>query len=405
MIWENLKMAGRSIGSNKLRTLLTMLGIIIGVGAVVSINSIGQGVKQLVTNEVSGLGANVLVLTSGKIGGKSGGGGFTSSIGTSTLTQKDYTTVLHDPHVSTAAELSPISGIIARGTTPDPNSLILAATPTYLQANPGEKIASGRFFGAGDTNANVAVLSSDSRDTLFGANAYAVGKSIAVRGQAFTVIGVLKAQDTNQSSFGQGAQSQVFIPTGTAQTLTGSSLQIFRIIAQAKSSNDVQPAVASLNAAIKKNHGGQDDFSVLTQKDILSTLNTILGALTAGISAIAAISLLVGGIGIMNIMLVSVTERTREIGLRKAIGATSLMVLGQFLIEAVVLTVFGGLIGLGLAFVAGKAVAHFAQLTPIITAQTVVVAFVVSALVGIIFGIAPAIKAARMKPIDALRYE
>ncbi len=399
MIWENLKMAVRSIGSNKLRTVLTMLGIIIGVGAVVAINSIGQGVKQLVTNDVSGLGANVLVILPG-----SKGGGLTSSVGTSTLTQQDVTTIQANPHVATVAPLSIISGIVAHGSTVATGSFVIGTTSNYLQADPSEKIDKGRFLTNADTNASVVVLTSDSRDTLFGAGANAVGKTVTIRGQVFTVIGVLQAP-ASQSSFGGQAQSEVYIPTGTAATLTKAPLQIYRIIAQAKSASDVPLAVSSLTRSIKQNHGGQDDFTVDTQKDILSTFNTILGALTTAISAIAGISLLVGGIGIMNIMLVSVTERTREVGLRKALGATSGMVLSQFLIEAVVLTVLGGLIGLGLAYLAGKGIARFAHITPVITAETIIVALVVSTAVGVVFGIAPAIKAARMKPIDALRYE
>ena len=405
MILENLRMAGRSIIGNKLRTFLTMLGIIIGVAAVVAINSIGQGVKQLITNEVSGLGANVLVITPGKTTGGGGGGGFASGLGASTLTQQDVTTTQNNTYVSTVAPMSIISGIVANGTTQDPSSSVLATTSSYLAANPSQKMGSGSWLTSADTNAYVVVLSSDSRDTLFGKDANAIGKTVTIRGQAFTVIGVLQAPDASQTGFGSTTESMVYIPTGTAQTLTNATLQINRIIAQAKSSNDVQPAVDSLTNQIKKNHGGQDDFSVLTQGDILSTFNTILGTLTGAISAIAAISLLVGGIGIMNIMLVSVTERTREIGLRKALGATSGMVLSQFLIEAVVVTVLGGAIGLGLAWLGGKAVAHAVHLTPVLTLSTVIVAFVVSALVGIVFGIAPAIKAARMKPIDALRYE
>jgi putative ABC transport system permease protein len=404
MIWENLKMAGRSIVGNKLRTFLTMLGIIIGVSAVVSINSIGQGVKQLVTNEVSGLGADVLVIMPGQAAGKGGGFG-AGGLGASILTQQDVTTIQNNPHVSSVAPFSVISGIVANGSTQAPSSIVVATTPSYLQADPSEKIDTGRFLDAADTNAAVVVLSSDSRDTLFGKGAAAVGKTITVRAQNFTVIGVLQAPLGSESGFGASTESEVYIPTGTAATLAKAPLEINRVVAQAKSSSDVQPAVNSLTNSIKKNHGGQADFSVETQKDILSTFNTILGALTTAISAIAAISLLVGGIGIMNIMLVSVTERTREIGLRKALGATSGMVLSQFLIEAVVVTVLGGLIGLGLAYLAGKGIAHVASITPVITANTVIVAFVVSALVGIVFGIAPAIKAARMRPIDALRYE
>ena len=406
MILENLRMAGRSIIGNKLRTFLTMLGIIIGVAAVVAINSIGQGVKQLVTNEVSGLGANVLIIMPGKAAGSGGGGGgFTAGLGASTLTQQDVTTAQHNSDVSTVAPMSIISAIVANGTTQDPASSVIATTPSYLEANPSQKIGSGRFLAAADTLANVAVLSSDSRDTLFGKDATAVGKAITIRGQAFTVIGVLQAPDASQSGFGGAASSMVYIPTGTAQALTNATLQINRIVAQAKSTSAVQPAVDSLTSQIKKNHGGQEDFSVLTQKDILATFNTILSALTGAISAIAAISLLVGGIGIMNIMLVSVTERTREIGVRMAVGATPLNILLQFLVEALTLAVAGGMLGVALGvFAAGRLAAKFGWPT-LVRPDIVVISVCFSGLVGVVFGLYPARKASQLDPIDALRYE
>lgn len=415
MIWENLKMAGRSITGNKLRTALTMLGIIIGVAAVVSINSLGLGLKQVVTKQVSDLGSNVLIVTSGKIGSSSSNGSKqsgnfnpASSLGTSTLTDVDVASIRASSHVSDVAPISIISGIVAQQQTPADGALIIATTPDYVKAFPNQKVERGRFIEAADQGKMLTVIGPETRDALFGKDADALGKTITIRGESFTVVGVMKAGDqANGGGLGGGStfSNSAFITTQTATALTKSSLQIYRIAGQAKSQDQVQAAVDDINAALKQNHGGQVDFSVLTQKDILSTFDTILGALTTAISAIAAISLLVGGIGIMNIMLVSVTERTREVGLRKALGATSFMVLSQFLIEAVVLTVLGGLIGVGLAYVAGFGIDKLAHITPVFDANTIILAFVISAGIGIVFGIAPAIKAARMKPIEALRYE
>jgi putative ABC transport system permease protein len=414
MIFENLKMAGRSITGNKLRTLLTMLGIIIGVAAVVSINSLGLGLKKVVTEQVSDLGSNIIFVVPGKVISSSGNGKQSSninpasSIGTSTLTEADVATVKTSSHVAAVAPISVISGLVAAGNTPADGALIIATTPEYTQALPNQKIGTGRFIEEADQGKFVVVLGPEARDALFGKDADAINKKVMVRGQEFTVIGVFKgSEQANTSSLGGGSTfgNAAFIPTKTATSITNTSLQIYRIAVQAKSQGDVQPAVDELNTSLKKNHGGQEDFSVITQKDILSTFDTILSALTTAISAIAAISLLVGGIGIMNIMLVSVTERTREVGLRKALGATSGMVLSQFLIEAMVLTIFGGLLGVGLAFISGFAIEKLAHITPVFDANTIVLAFAISAGIGIVFGIAPAIKAARMKPIEALRYE
>jgi len=410
MIWENIKMALRSIAANKLRTLLTMLGIIIGVGAVVTISSIGAGLKDEVGKQVSDLGANVIFVLPGQVisSDKNGKQNFnpSASIGTSTLTDADVTTIRKTQGVQAAAPLSLISGIVTHNGTPDSSALLLATTPNLDEVLASPKVGSGRSFTSGENAQFVAVLGPNARDTLFGKGADALGKTISIRDRAFTVIGI-NASSGNNSGLSQspGFDDAVFIPNGTVKAVTGQDPQIFRIAAKADSQSDVKPTVDRIKTALKKNHGGQTDFSVLTQDDLLSTVSTILNALTGAIAAIASIALLVGGIGIMNMMLVSVTERTREIGLRKAVGATSGLVLLQFLIEAIVLSLLGGTLGVGLALAAGTAAGHVIGITAVFAPTTIVTAFGISVGIGIIFGIAPAIKAARMKPIDALRYE
>lgn len=401
MLWENLKMAFASLSNAKMRSFLTMLGIIIGVAAVVAILAIGAGVKQSVQDQITGvINASAITVTSGKVNVKSGPA---QSLGASTLTIADVSVITKLDHVTGVAPVSLISGNVSNGNTVANGSLIIATTPGYSRTQDLE-FESGRFLTAADTNSAVVVLGATAKDALFG-SADALGKIVTIRGTKFTVVGILKSAETEASSFSAGPnlENAVYMPFETATQITGSTPPITRIIAQVDTTTNVNAVSGAINSKIKASHNGQDDFTVLTQKDILSTVDSILGLLTTFIVAIASISLLVGGIGIMNIMLVSVTERTREIGLRKAIGASSSTVLSQFLIEAVVLSVIGGGIGIGaaigLATVAGK----ISNITPIFTINSILLAVGVSAAVGIIFGIAPAIKAARKRPIQALK--
>ena len=398
MFWENIRMAFVSLKNAKLRSFLTMLGMIIGVAAVVSITAIGQGVKNAVTKQVSGLGSNVLSVTSGNSGGK--GPNFTSALGSSTLTQVDVVSVRKVQHTESTTSVSLISGVLEVGATTAPGALIAATTSDYNKIT-DQKLAAGQFIGTDQLDAHVIVLGDTVKTQLFGTND-AIGKTVNFRGKPFTVIGVVTKQDSG-ISLGGSQDTLAFIPLGTAKTLINQDPSILRIITKIDLPNNVDSAVAGIKVVLKKNHVGQEDFSVLTQADILSTFNTILDLLTTFIAAIAAISLLVGGIGIMNIMLVSVTERTREIGLRKAIGASSGTVLSQFLIEAVAISLVGGALGIVAAFLLATGIGRAAGITPDFTVPAMLLAVSVSAGVGILFGIAPAAKAARLRPIQALK--
>jgi ABC-type antimicrobial peptide transport system permease subunit len=382
-----------------------MLGIIIGVAAVVSILAIGAGVKQAVQDQITGvINANAITVTSGKIAvGKSGGGNATSSLGASTLTLTDVSALSKLKHVLGVAPMSLISGTITNGSTSSNNELLLATTPAFAKTQT-LKFAAGRFLTAADNGQNSVVLGAAAKTDLFGANE-AIGRTIIIRKTTFTVVGVLQASDAAASSFSAGPslENAVYIPLDTATAITGSAPPIARILVQVDDAANVGSVAAAMKQTMKTDHGGQEDFTVLTQKDILSTVDSVLNLLTTFIVAIASISLLVGGIGIMNIMLVSVTERTREIGLRKAIGASSLMVLSQFLIEAIVLSLFGGGLGIAAAVALATAAGKLAHITPVFTLQSILLAVGVSGAVGIIFGIAPAIKAARKRPIQALK--
>ncbi|MDB5179238.1 MAG: ABC-type antimicrobial peptide transport system, permease component [Patescibacteria group bacterium] len=408
LFWENLKMALVSLMNAKLRSLLTMLGIIIGVAAVVSILAIGAGVKKAVQDQITGVvNANAVAVASGKInvGKTSGGQGAASSLGASTLTPADIAALAKVKHVTAVAPISLVSGIMAHGAITANGALLLATTPDFSKTQT-LKFTGGRFLESADSGKKVVVLGGQAKQDLFG-DASAIGQTVTIRGLPFTVIGSIKASDSGASSLtGSSFDNAAYLPFETAKTFAGGTTpQILRLIAQADAADNVTAVAADAKKALLKSHGGQDDFTVLTQKDILSTVDTVLNLLTTFIVAIASISLLVGGIGIMNIMLVSVTERTREIGLRKAIGASSFTVLSQFLIEAVVLSIIGGALGIlvavALATVAGK----LAHITPVFTPNAIMLAVGVSAAVGIIFGIMPAIKAARKRPIQALKAE
>ena len=405
MFYENFKMAFVSLRNAKLRSFLTMLGIIIGVSAVVSILAIGAGVKKAVQDQITGVvNANAIAVTSGKINLKGGGGG-ASSLGASTLTltDVDYLSKLH--HVVAVAPMSLISGNVSNGKTISNSELLLATTPPFSKTQT-LKFASGRFLGDSDSGKAVAVLGGNAKLDLFGTED-AIGKTVNIRGTAFTVIGTLKTADAAASSFSAGPslENAVYLPLDTATKITGAAPPIARILVQVDDTNHVSDVAAAMKSRMIKGHGGQEDFTVLTQSDILSTVDSVLSLLTTFIVAIASISLLVGGIGIMNIMLVSVTERTREIGLRKAIGASSSTVLSQFLIEAVVISLVGGAIGIAVAIGQATVAGKLAKITPVFTPGAIGLAFGVSAAVGIIFGIAPAIKAARKRPIQALKAE
>jgi putative ABC transport system permease protein len=409
MIWESFKLALISLRSSKLRSFLTMLGIIIGIAAVVAINSIGEGVKKSVADQIGGLGTNIITITSGKsiTTDKSGKKqtNIAASAGASTLTPADVVTVSQTKGVDGAAPIMLVSGIASVGNTTSGSALIIATTPDYNRIR-SQKLESGQFFTAAQSTAKVVVLTDAAKVSLF-ADTDALGKTVLIRGTKFTVVGIIAAPDTSASAI-SGAdptENSIYMPLEAGKALAGGNVQIMRILAQATSADEVKPTVVRINAALLKNHSGQEDFSVLTQADLLDTVSGILNLLSTFIAAIASIALLVGGIGIMNMMLVTVTERTREIGIRKALGATRGNILLQFLIEAITLSLFGGVLGIAAAYGMGRIAGKIAKITPVFTPQVIALAFGISVTIGIVFGLAPAIQAARKRPIQALKYE
>ncbi len=407
MIGEHVKMALATIRAAKLRSLLTMLGIIIGVSSVVIVVAIGQGVKNQVGEEVNQFGAGLIQVSPGKSvnrgsDGQIEGFNFAAGFGASTLSQKDLDTILKIKGVDTAAPMMVVSGSVSSGEKPLPGAFILATSGDFPKAL-NQEVATGEFFATGD-DARVAAVGSEIAETIFGGNT-AIGGVIKVRGESFVIKGVMKSRPSLFGASTFNLNKAVYIPLESGKRFNQNTIIIQEIDVKISEDADVDEVVGQLNTALLANHGGEEDFTVLKQEELVELTGSILGLITTAVAAIAGISLVVGGIGVMNIMLVSVTERTREIGLRKAIGATNRQILIQFLIEAVVLTVVGGIIGVAVAYAVVALITMLTDINGAFTLSTILLATGVSGAVGIAFGLMPAAKAARKHPIEALRYE
>lgn len=404
-----IKMAIASVRSTKVRSLLTMLGIIIGVVSVISVVSIGEGIKHQVNGQISQLGRDLITVRQGKLVSRSPSGGiasvnvFSGVSSAGSLSQQDLSSVQHAKGVGLAVPL----GLVNGGVQADSNTAAapVVATSAELPNVLNQPMAAGNFFSADvGGQPNVAVLGSSAAESIFH-EAMPLGHTFQFLGQTFFVQGVFKQFDTNPLSFSTDFNSAIFIPYSTAEELTNNNTLPYEILAKPTNPNNTSAVVNAVTSTLTRAHQNQEQFTVLQQDESLMVTNNILDLLTRLIAGIAAISLLVGGIGIMDVMLVSVAERMHEIGLRKALGATNHQILGQFLIEASVLSVAGGLIGIIISLFIDFLLRIFTSFTPVIPWQIVVIATFISLCVGILFGSAPAFKAARKDPIDALRNE
>ncbi|HXY17830.1 MAG TPA: ABC transporter permease, partial [Candidatus Nitrosopolaris sp.] len=380
----NFKQAVRSLGRAKARSFFTMLGIIIGISSVVTVVSLGEGLKQQIVGQINHLGRDVITVRSGKL--VNGGGNGISSLnllaflGASTLTARDAETISQLPSVSAVAPMDFVTSSAKAGGKELDNLFIIGTSPDASEVLP-ETVEYGNFFNNDSSGQNFAVIGTDVALQLFG-EINPVGHSLMISGQNFVVSGVLARSSGSLLSVAEtDFNSAILIPLTPAEQLASGQTNILQILVKAKDANNLDATVSDVNSALLKNHQGQQNFTVLKQYELLHIAGGVINQLTAFISGIAAISLLVGGIGIMDIMLVSVSERNREIGIRKAIGATNRQILNHFLVEGLVLSIGGGIFGVVASLIVFAILRIYTNLNPVITVPIMILAVGVSVIV------------------------
>ena len=394
MIYQSFKMAVKAIAGNKMRSFLTILGVVIGVVAIVVLVSIGQGANSSVVESIEGMGTNLI----------------TANINARRMNPIDLDSLnelAQNEAISYVAPIASVSGTVKAGTTTYDDGVVQGTTPGYESIR-NWTVAEGRFLQQPDIDNRsfVAVIGSEAATEMYGTT-HAVGETFSLNGYTITVVGVLEAVGSSASG---SNDNQILIPFTLAQRLSNQT-SISSFYVSAASSAQVEQAQAAVESYLEKafeNYNTRSfgtQYSVFNQTEMLSTLNETTNTLTLMLGGIAAISLLVGGIGIMNIMLVSVSERTREIGIRKAIGAARGNILTQFLIESLVVSLMGGLLGLAISVAAVKALAPVLQMTLTIPVNVAWMAIGFSVFIGVVFGMYPANKASKLRPIQALHYE
>ncbi len=398
---DNFRLAYRNLQAAKARSFLTMLGIIIGVMAVVLVVCIGQGVKRQIADQLGRYGKNVFVVQSGSRQASTGLLAGLSGSSSTLLTKNDLKTVQKTPGVTAAVPLSTVSGSVTGDY--EVNSPFIVATTSQFPDVVHQSMASGDFFGPTDDD-NAVVLGVNIAQKLFNDNA-PLGQALLWHGQRFLVAGVFDNFTAPPFSLEANFNDAIFIPYATAQSVSGSTLGIYQILGKSDTAGNVNKVASAANAALVAAHGGSQDVTVALAATVNAASDQTIHLLTMLVAGAAAIALIVGGVGIMDVMLVSVTERMYEIGLRKAIGATNRQIMRQFVAEAFVLSSLGALIGVALSCIGVGLFRAFTSLQAIIVWQSLVIAPLLAIVVGVFFGSMPALKAARKDPIEALRHD
>ena len=404
LLLNHIQNARDSLRGNRLRSVLTMLGITIGVASITAILALSGGASKIVSDQVDALGGNIAVIRPGHV--VTEGVDQLSNISTqqnfitSTLTDTDVESLVDIENMQTVAPMMVLSGPVRGSNEAPQNTPIIATTPEFQNVG-SVTVEDGQFLDPA-LNDNTVVIGPQLSVDAFGTE-QSIGKMLTIRGTSFTIVGILKRTDSPVNYNGVDLDSAAIINQASGKELNQGSVQIQQINIQATSVSALDQVIIDTNKVLLKNHLNEADFTVLSGEQIAQPTSQLFTIVAAVTTIIAAISLLVGGVGVMNIMLVNVAERTREIGIRKAVGATNSDIIFQFLIESLLLSIGGGVSGYAVGYVAAFVISTFLTFNPVFTWEIAGAALIVSLVIGTLFGLYPALRAAHKDPIDALR--